>query len=53
VILSGRMQLELPEADPVVLSAGDVVVQRGTNHRWRALDPGGVDMAALMLARLV
>jgi quercetin dioxygenase-like cupin family protein len=33
VVLSGRMALELP-GSRVELGPGDVVIQRGTNHRW-------------------
>ncbi len=49
VILSGRMELSLPDVDPVVLVAGDVVIQRATNHRWRPLGDEPVRMAAVML----
>ncbi len=35
VIVSGRIKMLMDEeADDVELSAGDVVVQRGTNHAW-------------------
>jgi mannose-6-phosphate isomerase-like protein (cupin superfamily) len=34
IILSGEIDLELDEGE-VHLSAGDVVVQRGTRHAWR------------------
>jgi mannose-6-phosphate isomerase-like protein (cupin superfamily) len=47
VILSGRMALELPDGR-VELGPGDVVVQRGTNHRWIPLET--VQFAALMIA---
>lgn len=35
VVLSGELELELDGGDVVRLAAGDIVVQRGTNHRWR------------------
>ena len=35
IILSGELELELDSGDVVALSAGDIVVQRGTNHLWR------------------
>ena len=41
--------LDLPDGVSTVLEAGDVVVQRGTNHRWVALDDG-MTMASIMLA---
>ncbi len=35
VIVSGRIKMLMDEeADDVELSAGDVVIQRGTNHAW-------------------
>jgi quercetin dioxygenase-like cupin family protein len=34
VILSGRCQMHLDSGAVVELKAGDVVVQRGTNHAW-------------------
>jgi quercetin dioxygenase-like cupin family protein len=49
VVLSGRVALELPGGHRAELSAGDVVVQRGTNHRWVPLDDG-FRMAAVMVA---
>lgn len=35
VVLSGRLELELDGGEVVALQAGDVVVQRATNHLWR------------------
>ncbi len=35
IILSGRLEMELDGGEIVALSAGDIVVQRGTNHLWR------------------
>jgi mannose-6-phosphate isomerase-like protein (cupin superfamily) len=46
VVISGEVTLELETGPPVTLSAGDVVVQNGTKHRWR--NDGTVD--ALMAA---
>jgi quercetin dioxygenase-like cupin family protein len=34
LVLSGEMGMELDSGDQVRLKAGDVVVQRGTNHVW-------------------
>jgi mannose-6-phosphate isomerase-like protein (cupin superfamily) len=50
VILSGRVALDLPDADPVELDAGDVVIQRGTHHRWRVLGDEPLRMATVMVA---
>lgn len=35
VVLSGSIVLELDDGVEVTLSAGDVLVQRGTVHKWR------------------
>jgi mannose-6-phosphate isomerase-like protein (cupin superfamily) len=50
VILSGRVRLELPGDRSTELGPGDVVVQRGTNHRWVALGVEPLRMATVMLA---
>ena len=34
IVISGRIWLELDDAVEVELSAGDVLVQNGTRHRW-------------------
>ena len=34
LILEGELELELPGAGSVRVKAGDVVVQRGTWHKW-------------------
>ncbi|MFY8094473.1 MAG: cupin domain-containing protein [Niveispirillum sp.] len=35
IILSGDLELELDGGSVTALSAGDIVVQRATNHLWR------------------
>lgn len=35
ILLSGLLELELDDGAVVSLSPGDIVVQRGTIHRWR------------------
>lgn len=37
LMIEGRIELEVDKGSTVI-NAGDVVVQRGTNHRWRVLD---------------
>jgi quercetin dioxygenase-like cupin family protein len=37
IVLWGSVELELDEGCKTVLQAGDVCIQRGTIHRWRAL----------------
>jgi mannose-6-phosphate isomerase-like protein (cupin superfamily) len=34
IVLSGQVVLELDDGAEVILSAGDVVIQNGTRHRW-------------------
>jgi quercetin dioxygenase-like cupin family protein len=34
IVLSGQLDMELDNGETVKLRAGDVVVQRGTNHSW-------------------
>lgn len=36
-LISGQIALELEDGTEKVISAGDVVVQNGTNHRWRVI----------------
>ena len=50
IVLSGRLELALPDQPPVVLGPGEAVVQRGTHHRWRPVGDEPVVWAALMLA---
>ncbi len=49
VVLEGRVLLELRGGEPVELGPGDVVVQRGTDHRWSALDGAPFRMATVMI----
>ena len=35
IVLRGELELELDGGEVVALGAGDIVVQRGTNHLWR------------------
>ena len=50
IVLSGQLELSLPDTAPVVLGPGEAVVQRGTHHRWRPVGDEPVVWAALMLA---
>jgi mannose-6-phosphate isomerase-like protein (cupin superfamily) len=50
VVLSGRLELSLPDQAPVVLGPGEAIVQRGTHHRWRPVGDEAVEWAALMIA---
>lgn len=35
IVLSGELELELDDGSVTPLAAGDIVVQRATNHLWR------------------
>jgi len=35
IVLSGELELELDSGEIKRLAAGDIVIQRGTNHLWR------------------
>lgn len=48
-ILAGRMDLEIPNTPPLHLGPGDVVIQRGTEHRWTPVGDEPVRMAAAMI----
>ena len=49
VILSGTMALELDDGAAVVLSAGDVLIENGTRHRWRVVG----DVPAILASFLI
>ena len=48
IVLSGEVVLVLDDAE-TVLRAGDVVVQRGTNHRWENRSPQPARMAFILI----
>lgn len=49
VVLRGRVLLELPDGVQTELGPGDVVIQRGTNHRWTAIGDEQFAMASVMI----
>lgn len=49
VVLRGRVLLELPDGAQTELGPGDVVIQRGTNHRWTAIGEEQFAMASVMI----
>ena len=49
VVLHGRVLLELPDGVQTELGPGDVVIQRGTNHRWTAIGDEQFAMASVMI----
>jgi mannose-6-phosphate isomerase-like protein (cupin superfamily) len=49
VIISGSVEMYLPDLAPVILGAGDIVVQRGTNHLWHAVGAEPLRMTTIMV----
>ena len=50
VIVSGSVQMYLPDLPPVLLEAGDILLQRGTNHLWHAIGTEPLRMTTVMVA---
>jgi hypothetical protein len=50
VIVSGSVQMYLPDLPPVLLEAGDLVLQRGTNHLWHAVGTEPLRMSTIMIS---
>ncbi|MBC2665298.1 cupin domain-containing protein [Novosphingobium flavum] len=49
VVTEGTITLELDDGLAVHLAAGDVLVQRGTIHRWHNPGPGSCTVAFILL----
>lgn len=49
IVLSGVLELELDDGSVTALAAGDIVVQRATNHLWRNPSPDQVCRIAFIL----
>ncbi|KAE8346128.1 hypothetical protein BDV24DRAFT_124325 [Aspergillus arachidicola] len=41
VVIEGEIELILDSGDTRRMQRGDISVQRGTNHAWRNVTPGG------------
>lgn len=50
IVLSGRLALQLPDDQRTELGPGDVVVQRGTDHRWSVVGDEPARMFTVMLS---
>ena len=50
IVVSGRLELALPDTEPVVIGPGEAVVQRGTHHKWQPVGDDAVEFVSLMLA---
>jgi mannose-6-phosphate isomerase-like protein (cupin superfamily) len=51
MVVSGEVKLLLDEGDTIV-RAGDLVVQRNTNHAWHNLGDGPADLWGVMVSML-
>ncbi len=49
VVIAGSVEMYLPDLPPVLLEAGDILLQRGTNHLWRAVGDRPLRMTTVML----
>jgi quercetin dioxygenase-like cupin family protein len=49
IVLSGELELELDDGSVTPLAAGDIVVQRATNHLWRNPSPDQICRIAFIL----
>jgi quercetin dioxygenase-like cupin family protein len=49
IVLTGEMVLVLDDGAETTLGAGDVVVQRGTSHRWENRGPGPASMVFVLV----
>lgn len=49
VVIAGRLELTLDGGEIVELAAGDIVVQRGTNHLWRNPSENEITRVAFIL----
>ncbi|MFV3126938.1 cupin domain-containing protein [Niveispirillum sp. KHB5.9] len=49
IVLSGVLELELDDGSVTPLAAGDIVVQRATNHLWRNPSPTEICRIAFIL----
>ncbi len=52
VVLTGAVELELDSGEKTVLRAGDVCVQRGTMHLWRAVGDEPCRIAFILIEAL-
>jgi quercetin dioxygenase-like cupin family protein len=49
IVIAGSVHMYLPDLAPVELAAGDVLLQRGTNHLWQAVGDRPLQMITVML----
>jgi hypothetical protein len=49
IVIDGSVRMYLPDLPPVTLQPGDTLIQRGTNHLWRAVGDRSLRMVTVML----
>jgi quercetin dioxygenase-like cupin family protein len=49
IVIAGRVVLELDDGSRTELAAGDVVIQRGTNHAWLVAGDEPARMAFVLI----
>jgi len=49
IIISGAVNMYLPDEPPVHLEPGDILLQRGTNHLWQAVGTEPLRMTTVMI----
>jgi quercetin dioxygenase-like cupin family protein len=49
IVIDGSVEMYLPELPPVMLHPGDTLIQRGTNHLWRAVGDRSLRMLTVMV----
>ena len=49
IVIDGSVEMYLPDLPPVTLQPGDTLIQRGTNHLWRAVGDRSLRMVTVML----
>lgn len=50
IITKGEIDLELEGGEVLTVHAGDIVIQRGTNHRWVNRSGAWMQMVAILIA---
>jgi mannose-6-phosphate isomerase-like protein (cupin superfamily) len=49
IVIDGLVEMYLPDLPPVTLRPGDTLIQRGTNHLWRAVGDRSLRMITVMV----
>jgi quercetin dioxygenase-like cupin family protein len=49
IVIDGVVEMYLPDLPPVTLRPGDILIQRGTSHLWRAVGERSLRMVTVML----